>query len=122
MGSLGAPLLILASDHSAGHLWLEVRAGDQSCALLLVVLCQHVPFVGELCAAFAREGKAAAGTPHREGESAANSYTRACQPVPVGTFVMQEGVVFAESPVCVHVPGVCLISVCILQQKGYVCV
>lgn len=76
MGSLGAPLLTLASDHSAGHLWLEVRAGDQSCALLLVVLCQHVPFVGELCAAFAREGKAAAGTPRREGESAANSYTR----------------------------------------------
>lgn len=91
MGSLGAPLLILASDHSAGHLWLEVRAGDQSCALLLVVLCQHVPFVGELCAAFAREGKAAAGTPHREGESAANSYTRGVNQCLLGRLSCKRG-------------------------------
>lgn len=53
---------------------LEVRAGDRSCALLLL-LGHHTPFVWELgSAGFIREG--AVGTPGREGESSTNSCAR----------------------------------------------
>lgn len=51
MGFQQAALLVLAFHHSSGCLWLEVRAGDRSCALLLVVLGHHVPSVQELCTA-----------------------------------------------------------------------
>lgn len=62
MGSQQAALLVLAFDHSAGCLWLEVRAGDRSCALLLVVLGHRAPFVWELCSAeLTRKGRGLLG-------------------------------------------------------------
>lgn len=46
------PCLYLLFDHSAGRVWLEVKAGEWSCALLLVV-----PFGGGSCAALGSQGR-----------------------------------------------------------------
>lgn len=47
-------MLVLAVDHPAGCLWLEVRAGDQRYALLLVVLGHPL---GSSCAARGLQGR-----------------------------------------------------------------